>query len=101
MMTSRKESPRVSGTNRKWYSAVAANCSREMSTSSWDGIMVMLLLRLRGEDSGGYFLVIEAGILGGGEPYRPYDGKDEALNCQGQGDLLPQSDAFCLVCHSE
>src|ERR1700704_5904354 len=26
--------PSVSGTKRKWYSAVAANCSRERSTSS-------------------------------------------------------------------
>src|SRR5882757_3268753 len=25
--------PSVSGTNRKWYSAVAANCSRDRSTS--------------------------------------------------------------------
>src|SRR5512141_1169125 len=34
MMTRMNASPSVSGTNRKWYSAVAANCSRDRSTSS-------------------------------------------------------------------
>src|SRR5512135_69952 len=34
MMTRMNASPSVSGTNRKWYSAVTANCSRDRSTSS-------------------------------------------------------------------
>src|SRR5512139_3463988 len=34
MITRMNASPRVSGTNRKWYSAVTANCSRDRSTSS-------------------------------------------------------------------
>jgi hypothetical protein len=33
MMTSIHTMPMVSGTNRKWYIAVAANCSRDRSTS--------------------------------------------------------------------
>src|SRR5512135_987878 len=33
MMTRMNASPSVSGTNRKWYSAVTANCSRDRSTS--------------------------------------------------------------------
>jgi len=33
MMTSRNDSPSVSGTNRKWYIAVRANCSRDSSTT--------------------------------------------------------------------
>src|SRR5450432_3771249 len=32
MITSIHTRPSVSGTNRKWYSAVTANCSRERST---------------------------------------------------------------------
>src|SRR5213593_4581422 len=38
MMTRIHDKPSVSGTNRKWYSAVTANCSRERSTSSAVGI---------------------------------------------------------------
>src|SRR5574340_1101356 len=34
MITRMNASPSVSGTNRKWYSAVTANCSRDRSTSS-------------------------------------------------------------------
>ena len=33
MMTSSQTMPSVSGTKRKWYRAVAANCSRERSTN--------------------------------------------------------------------
>src|SRR5450631_812890 len=34
MITSIHTKPSVSGTNRKWYSAVTANCSRERSTTA-------------------------------------------------------------------
>ena len=34
MMTSMKDRPSVSGTNRKWYIAVRANWSRESSTTA-------------------------------------------------------------------
>src|SRR3977135_2613613 len=33
MITSIHTSPSVSGTNRKWYSAVIANCNRDRSTT--------------------------------------------------------------------
>src|SRR5579871_2675053 len=33
MIASNTESPSVSGTNRKWYIAVRANCSRDRSTT--------------------------------------------------------------------
>src|SRR5208283_2528774 len=36
------ESPSVRGTNRKWYIAVSANCSRESSTSN--GLVIRELL---------------------------------------------------------
>src|ERR1700680_1086198 len=38
MMTRIQDRPSVSGTNRKWYSAVTANCSRDRSTTSAEGI---------------------------------------------------------------
>jgi hypothetical protein len=34
MMAMSIDNPRVRGTNRKWYSAVKANCSRESPTTS-------------------------------------------------------------------
>ncbi len=33
MMATMNDRPRVSGTNRKWYIAVSANCSRDSSTT--------------------------------------------------------------------
>ncbi|MOA40474.1 hypothetical protein D3C78_1623520 [compost metagenome] len=33
MMATMKDRPSVSGTNRKWYIAVRANCSRDSSTT--------------------------------------------------------------------
>jgi hypothetical protein len=44
MMTSIHTMPSVSGTNRKWYIAVAANCSRDRSTSC------SLTMRLEDDD---------------------------------------------------
>src|SRR5450830_67470 len=39
MMTRIQDKPRVSGTNRKWYNAVTANCSRDRLTTSSMGSM--------------------------------------------------------------
>src|SRR5450830_1005336 len=39
MMTRIQDKPRVSGTNKKWYSAVTANCSRDRLTTSSMGSM--------------------------------------------------------------
>jgi hypothetical protein len=42
MMARRKESPKVNGTKIKWYIAVAANCSRDKSTT-----VSLIMARLR------------------------------------------------------
>ncbi|MNF17822.1 hypothetical protein D3C80_2215540 [compost metagenome] len=38
MMATRNDRPRVSGTNRKWYIAVRANCRRDSSTTVMSGM---------------------------------------------------------------
>ena len=42
MMAIRKDSPSVSGTNRKWYIAVSANCRRDSSTTVMSGMGELL-----------------------------------------------------------
>jgi hypothetical protein len=40
MIASSSASPKVSGTNRKWYRAVTANWSRESSTTCMSGMRI-------------------------------------------------------------
>jgi hypothetical protein len=47
MMASMKARPSVSGTNRKWYIAVSANCQRDRSTTAWSIMGVSLRKRTR------------------------------------------------------
>src|SRR5579863_10253510 len=89
MMARMKESPRVRGTNRKWYSAVNANCRRESNTGSsslmgWasgldDGRIAEDLVRgARGR---------RMELVGGAEEQRPEEIQAYALDDQHQADL--------------
>src|ERR1700751_1233449 len=49
MMTRIHDRPSVSGTNRKWYSAVTANCRRDRSTTSTGGTRGLLGTRERND----------------------------------------------------
>src|SRR5665811_1221579 len=99
MITSRKESPRVRGTKRKWYSAVAANCSLDMSTSSVDGIMVWLLCGLLWKEMGGDLLCVHDLVFRHGEPYEPDDKDCDRLEGECKRDFLPQSECFRFASH--
>src|SRR5579859_4138154 len=89
MMARMKESPRVRGTNRKWYSAVNANCRRESSTGSSS-----LMAWGSGLDDGRIAQDLARGtrgsrmeLVGGTEEQRPQDIKAYALDDQHQADL--------------
>src|SRR5512134_1481580 len=97
MITRIHDSPSVSGTNRKWYIAVIANCSRETLTSSRSGSMVILREeggRLRGRIRRGDRIrdpgAVEPLVLGMREPRPPDRDQRDGLDCQHQGDFLPQ-----------
>src|SRR5574341_944205 len=97
MMARIQDSPSVSGTNRKWYSAVTANCSRETSTSSRSGSMV-IVLRERAWPRGGAgrgdgvrdARPVELLVQRMREPRPPDCEQRDGLDRQHHGDLLPQ-----------
>src|SRR5690606_1810306 len=96
---SRKASPRVRGTNRKWYIAVMANCRRDRSTTVSEIISAPprwgkeLRLRCGAEQTFADSLatVDRHGWLG--EPDRLDGEQDGQLDQQDDADLANQGDA--------
>src|SRR6266571_4996165 len=91
MITRIQDRPSVSGTNRKWYMAVAANCRRDRLTTSSRGVMV----HLGGKGGGGkgQQVLLDAlwrhahvFRLRGGEESLPQPEQQQALEQQRQRD---------------
>src|SRR5450631_740337 len=108
MMTSSQDSPSVSGTNRKWYIAVTANCRRETSTSAMSGSMGSLFKLLSGSrrnQHARHAVCIHAVAGGHGEPDGPDQVEYGELDREHQRKFFAQraarsrAVAFMIVCH--
>src|SRR5450432_673250 len=89
-MTRIHESPSVSGTNRKWYIAVAANCSRDTLTRSRSGSMRCSFpgySGLRRIDSLSHTLSVAVLACRAREPDAPDDEQRDELHYEHDRDL--------------
>src|SRR5437899_5174405 len=101
-MTRIHDSPSVSGTNRKWYIAVAANCNRDTLTRSRSGSMHCSFPRcsgLRRIESLGHTLGVDVPACRTREPDAPDDEQCNELQDEHDRDLARVSSSGLARAH--
>src|ERR1035437_2485632 len=103
MMSNIQDKPSVSGTKMKWYIAVAANCSRDRSTTVGSIMAVLPVDRTgRSDDARTHHIVIDGDAIRFDERI-PEGGEQNHLQHQHENQVPPESraqptdDAACMI----